>query len=690
MSDGRATPNHLARESSPYLLQHAHNPVDWYPWSDEALARARAEDKPIFLSIGYSSCHWCHVMERESFEDPAIAALLAAHFIAVKVDREERPDLDAVYMGAVQAMTGSGGWPLSVFLTPGLEPFFGGTYFPPERRYGMPAFRDVLTGVAEAWSARRGEVAGSAARLAAHLARAQAPAAGKVDVAAATARAVRALDAEHDPRWGGFGAAPKFPTPSRLYFLIAEARRDERARAMLARTLDGMAAGGMRDWLDGGFHRYSVDAEWLVPHFEKMLYDNALLARAYGEAGLALGREDWVLVARAAAEYLVRDMRGPDGTFFSSTDADSDGREGAFFTWTPEQVRAALPEDQADLVIALCDLGPTGNFEADASVLRPARPLADVAADLRIGPESAGARLEAARAGLLAARARRTPPATDDKRLAGWNGMAVWSLAYLGAALPEARYLDAARTAARAVLARTGPGGSLARSWRDGRASGAESAEDLAWVAAALEQLFEADGDVGWLTEARALVAARLPHYQGATGALFDAPDDGPPLLTRPRAPGDGATPSASAVLAATLLRLAALTGDDAWRTAAERAVEADAGLLAHAPEACLALVRAAHAGAAPPEALVIVGDPLWPSTRALTAAAWRTKPPDCVIAPTASVPVAPAASAAVPLFAGRESVTAGRARAYFCVGGTCRLPVEESQALARLLAGAS
>ncbi len=678
--------NRLIEESSPYLRQHAHNPVAWYPWGEEALTRAREEDRPIFLSIGYAACHWCHVMERESFEDPTIAALLARSFIAVKVDREERPDLDAVYMSAVQAMTGSGGWPLSVFLTPGLEPFFGGTYFPPERKWGTPSFREVLAAVADAWMSRRGELDGAAAALATRLAADDGPAPGTLDAATAAAGALTTLAAQYDPRWGGFGAAPKFPTPSRLFFLIAQARGDEAARGLLAGTLDGMAAGGVYDWLGGGFHRYSVDERWLVPHFEKMLYDNALLARAYGEAGLAFDRDEWVAVARATADYMLGEMRGAEGAFFSSTDADSEGQEGRYFTWTEAQVREALPFDQAELVIVLCGLGGGGGPEGEARVLRPARPLEEVAAGLKLLPGVAAARLASAREGLLAARRLRVPPATDDKRLAGWNGMAAWALAFLGAALPEPRYLDAASAAARFLLARTAPDGRLERSWLDGTVSGVETLEDVAWVAAAFVQLFEADGETAWLTAARALVERRLPHYQTRVGALYDAADDGPALLLRPRAPHDGATPAPAGVLAGVLLRLSALTGEESFRAAARGGVAAEAEPAARAPGACLTLVQAAGAAAAPPMTLVVVGDPAWESTRELLAAAWRHKPARCVLAPSGSVPVTAESVRTVPLFSGRESASPGRARAYLCEGGACRIPVEEPAALASLL----
>ncbi|MGE5236459.1 MAG: thioredoxin domain-containing protein, partial [Acidobacteriota bacterium] len=351
-------PNRLADEPSPYLQQHARNPVDWYPWGEEAQARARTSQRPLFVSIGYSACHWCHVMERESFEDPTVAGFLAEHFVAVKVDREERPDVDAVYMDAVQALTGRGGWPLTVFLTPELEPFFGGTYFPPQRRYGMPSFLEVLQAVAEAWEHRPDEVRSQAAQLAAHLRKAV-PAAGdaRPDIARAARLALAELERTHDPRWGGFGSAPKFPTASRLFFLLDRAAEGHgQARAMLVRTLDGMAGGGMWDWLGGGFHRYSVDERWLIPHFEKMLYDNALLARAYGAAGTVLGRPDWLVVARRTADYMIGEMQGDEGGFLSSSDADSEGEEGRFFTWTADEVGDALPAGEAEALIRLCGL----------------------------------------------------------------------------------------------------------------------------------------------------------------------------------------------------------------------------------------------------------------------------------------------------------------------------------------------
>jgi uncharacterized protein YyaL (SSP411 family) len=681
-------PNRLVLEPSPYLQQHAHNPVDWYPWGEEAFARARTEDKPIFLSIGYTACHWCHVMERESFENPETAAALNADFVPIKVDREERPDVDAVYMNAVQAMAGSGGWPLSVFLTPDLKPFFGGTYFPPEERWGMPSFRKVLAVVADAWKDRRREVEENAVGVTAQLLKLSGrTAAATVDVERASHAALAALAGDHDEKRGGFGRAPKFPTPSRLLFLLGHSRELEEARTMLGRTLDGMAAGGMYDWLGGGFHRYSVDKEWLVPHFEKMLYDNALLARAYGEAGLTLQRDEWVDVARATADYLLLEMRGPEGAFFSSTDADSEGHEGRYFTWTVAQVREALAPEQAELIVALCALGAVGNFEGEANVLRPVRILSDVAAQLKLEPAVAAEMLARARVALLASRTRRVPPETDQKRLTGWNGMAVWSLAWLGAALPEPRYLDAARRAARFLLDCRQPDGHLIRSWFRGVTSGTETLEDIAWSSAGLVQLYEADGDVAWLAAAKELVDRRLPHYLDREGVAYDTPDDGPELIVRPRSPIDGAIPCAAGVLVSTLLRLSALTENEELRNAADRVLRAEASAIGQTPALATTLLQAAETAHEPPTTLVVVGDPAWESTRDLLAVAWRHKPRACAVAPSPSVPVPAAVVREVPLFSARESAPTGRARAYLCERGVCRLPVDDPEQLIAALA---
>ncbi len=683
--------NRLIGESSPYLRQHAHNPVDWRPWGDEALAAARADARPIFLSIGYAACHWCHVMERESFEDAQVAAFLNRHFIAIKVDREERPDLDAVYIGAVQALTGSGGWPLSVFLTPEGRPFFGGTYFPPERRHGMPSFHEVLRAVADAWATRRGELEHGAALLTTRLAeRAESGEPGVVDVGAAASAAVKRLAQAYDLRHGGFGSAPKFPTPSRLSFLLRQAREgDGIAAGLLTGTLDGMAAGGMYDWAGGGFHRYSVDATWLIPHFEKMLYDNALLARVYGEAGVALGNERWLAVARETARYLLREMQGPEGGFFSSTDADSEGDEGRFFTWTAAELRAALPADDAELVVRLCGLDGQPNFEHGRSALRPLLAAAELAHESGQSEEDAAARIARCRAGLLAARGQRVPPACDDKRLAGWNGMAVWALAWLGATLAESDVLAAAQRAGSFLLrALVRSDGRIARSWRDGRTTGAETLEDLAWVVAGLVALYQADGEVRWLAAALRIADARLAHYHDSSGRVFETPDDGEPLIVRPHSATDAATPAAAAVLASALARLAAISGRADLAAAAGRIVAAESETISHLPDGATSLVEAATDLAGPTTSIVVVGDPAWPSTAALLRGARRHAPIGAVIVPAAVVPVPAEVTALVPLFAGREQCPEDRAVAYVCEGATCRLPATSAEELIAALVG--
>jgi len=685
----RGAENRLAGVSSPYLLQHADNPVDWHPWGEEALSLSRSSQRPIFLSIGYAACHWCHVMAHESFADPAVAERLNRSFVAVKVDREERPDIDAVYMAAVQAMTGAGGWPLSVFLTPDLQPFFGGTYFPPQRRWGKPSFLEVLDAVDDAWQRRRDAVLAGAADLSQHLRAVTASAPAEVDSAAATARALEELERSHDPGSGGFGAAPKFPTPARLLFLVGRAAAGlDTARRLLAATLDGMAAGGMWDWVGGGFHRYSVDASWLIPHFEKMLYDNALLARAYGEAGVRCREPRWIEVARRTADYLVREMQGPEGGFYSSTDADSEGEEGRFFTWTAAEVREALPEEQAQAVVWLCRLDGEANFENGRSVLRPALPLAELARRLGTDERRAADLAEAARRGLFAARADRVPPLLDDKRLAAWNGMAIWALAWLGAVLEQPRYLEAALRAAafvrRELLPESAP---LVRSWRNGSRAGAETLEDLAWVGAGFVELYQATGEPDWLRSASAVIRRRLPRYRGADGRLFETPDDGEQLPLRPRSPLDGATPASGAVLARTLLRLAALTADPELAATATAAIRADAAALAGIPGAATSLVEAAAEAAAPPTELVVVGEAGWPSTRALLARARAAACPPLVTAAALTVPVPADLAALVPLFAGRETCPEGRALAYLCTGGTCELPLADADGLAARLA---
>ncbi len=525
-------PNRLAASTSPYLLQHADNPVDWYPWGDEALARAREEHKPILLSIGYSACHWCHVMAHESFEDPAIAAQMNEGFVCVKVDREERPDLDDIYMAATMAMNqGHGGWPMTVFLTPEQRPFFAGTYFPPEDRHGRPGFPAILRRITELWRDNRAALERVGEELAAHLRQTGDPSPGEVVLDAAFTRLLDQLTATFDPAWGGFGRAPKFPPSTLLRLLLTLDRRlgDGRALQMVRRTLDGMARGGMYDQIGGGFSRYSTDDQWLVPHFEKMLYDNALLTRAYLEGYQATGDPFYRTIATEVLDYILREMTAPEGGFYSATDADSEGVEGKFFVWTKGEFEAVLGTE-APLAAAWYDVTAMGNWEGH-SIPRTPRTLADVAAEFGLDAEEAATRLAAARARLYAARLRRVPPGLDDKVLTSWNGLMIGAMAEGARVLGEPRYLAGAARAADFALAELrGPDGRLLRSWRRGNAHLNAYLEDYAFLGNGLVDLYEAGGGERYLAAARDLAdpAAQrlrrprrrlLQHVSGPRGA---------------------------------------------------------------------------------------------------------------------------------------------------------------------------
>jgi uncharacterized protein YyaL (SSP411 family) len=676
-------PNRLAGETSPYLLQHAHNPVDWFPWGPEALARARELDRPIFLSIGYAACHWCHVMERESFEDAATAADMNRDFVAIKVDREERPDLDQVYMGAVQAMTGQGGWPMSVFLTPDGRPFFGGTYFPPTPHHGLPAFRDVLAGAARAWREQRLEVVAAGQRLVETLvAQNRLPAAGPTarPDPELLARSVDALQARFDTLNGSWGGAPKFPQPMTLDFLLGRiAGGDARPRTMVRYTLDRMADGGIHDQLGGGFHRYATDPIWLVPHFEQMLYDNAQLARTYLRAWTVLGIERYREVGVGVLEYLLRELRRPDGTFAASQDADTDGVEGATFTWTAAEIRAALGGDAA-LFGATYGVRDEGNWEGRTILSR----IQPAAGDDGVTDPEREARLAAARARLLAVRSARPQPARDDKALAAWNGLAIGALAEAARLLPSAdaeRYRAAAIEAAGAILAGLRrEDGRLGRSWKDGRASGEGVLEDYADLADGFLALYGATFDERWFTAARDLADAILAHFADPDGGFFDTADDHETLVTRPKDPQDNATPSGGSMATLVLLRLAALTGDERYRAAAEGALATVGSFLGRYPTGFANWLSAAGLAVGGIVELAIVGDPAEPATRALLEVARAGGRSDVVVAVAAD----PSASV-VPLLSDRVAIE-GRPTAYVCRDFACRLPVTDPAALAAQL----
>jgi uncharacterized protein len=692
--------NRLADETSPYLLQHAHNPVDWYPWGPEALARAAELDRPIFLSIGYAACHWCHVMERESFEDAATAAVLNERFVPIKVDREERPDLDQLYMGAVQAMTGQGGWPMSVFLAPDGRPFFGGTYFPDTPRHGMPSFRQVLEGVHEAWTTQRSEIEAASGRLVQAIAGQQGGSAGGAGTAMpgpeVLAEAVEGIASQFDAAHGGWGRAPKFPQPMTIELLLRRfvAAGDERALTIARASLDAMAAGGIHDQLGGGFHRYSTDARWLVPHFEQMLYDNAQLARVYAHAWALTGDRAYRDTAVGVFDYLLRELRTTDGGFAASQDADTEGVEGATFVWSAAEVRSVLADAGHDPALFAAAYGVTeeGNWEG-STILSRVRGDAELGERFGLTAGVAAERLAASRAILLARRQDRPQPARDDKVLAAWNGLAIAALAEASRALAASgvgedvaaarRYRDAAGMAAGAVLGGLVTAeGRLRRSWKDGRASADGVLEDHACLADGLLALYEATHDERWYREAARLADLVLDRFADPAGGFFDTADDGEALVVRPKDVQDNATPSGNAMATTVLLRLAALTGEGRYRTAAERALATVGPLLVRYPTGFaqwLCALELAHTGITEVALVEAAGDPGLPP---LVAVVDRTYRPFTVLAVTSQ-----AETTDVPLLRDRFAL-GGRATAFVCRDFACRQPVHEPEALDALLAG--
>jgi uncharacterized protein YyaL (SSP411 family) len=686
-------PNRLAGETSPYLLQHAHNPVDWFPWGPEALARARLLDRPIFLSIGYAAGHWCHVMERESFEDQATADYLNARFVAIKVDREERPDLDQVYMGAVQAMTGGGGWPMSVFLTPDGRPFYGGTYFPDEPRHGMPSFRQVLEGVDRAWREERAEVEAAGGRLVQGLVeqgRLQAGADDPTD--SLLEAATSAIEASFDPVNGGWGRAPKFPQPMTIEFLLRRhlATGDARPLAIARRSLEAMADGGIHDQLGGGFHRYSTDAQWLVPHFEQMLYDNAQLARVYVHAWQVTNDDRYLEVAVGTLDYMIRELTTADGAFAASQDADTDGEEGLTFVWTADEVREVLGSHEP-VFSAAYGVTDAGNW-GGRTIL--SRIVSDEDLTARF-PDSAAELdtvLVTARALLLERRRQRPQPARDDKALAAWNGLAIAAFAEaaiafeavdaatferMGVTSPATRYLAAARQAASTIVdGLLGPDGSLGRSWKDGRAVANGVLEDYSDLTDGLLALYEASFEERWFTTARALMDYLLAHFADPAGGFFDTSDDHERLVTRPKDVQDNAVPSGNAVAAGVLLRLHAWTGEGAYRAAAERAMRMVQPFVRRYPTGFAQWLSAMDLALRPIVEVAIAGAPDDPATDALIDEAHAGYRPGQVLAVAGD----PSASS-IPLLEDRFAID-GRPTAYVCRQFVCRLPVTAPEAL--------
>jgi uncharacterized protein YyaL (SSP411 family)/aryl-alcohol dehydrogenase-like predicted oxidoreductase len=690
MSDETPThANRLATSTSPYLLQHAHNPVDWYPWGEEALQKARTEDKPILLSIGYSACHWCHVMERESFEDEHIAALMNRDFVSIKVDREERPDLDDIYMAATLAINqGQGGWPMTVFLTPEQEPFFAGTYFPPEDRWGRPGFTTVLTRIAELWKTDRRRLREQAQELAAHL-RAGARAAPGASLGESELRAGLAqLADDFDERLGGFGRAPKFPPSAALSFLLRAHRRfgDPRALEMARKTLEEMARGGMYDQVGGGFHRYSVDERWLVPHFEKMLYDNAQLARVYLEAFQATQEPLFRRVATEVLDYVLREMTDAEGGFHSATDADSEGEEGRFFVWTPEEIQAVLGEEEARLFCAYYDITPRGNWEGH-NIPNTSRTGPRVARSLGLEEEELERRVAAARAKVYEARGARVPPARDDKVLAAWNGLMIGALAEGHRVLGDARYLAAAQRAAGFALSTLSRAdGRLLRTWRAGLAHLDAYLEDYAFLADALLDVYEAGGPERFLGEAERLVGLLRQDFAAEDGGFYSTARGHERLIVRHREGHDGAIPSANAVAARLLARLSYHLGDAALREEAVRALRAYGRAIARSPRAFATSLSAIDLLVEGPTELAIVGTPGRADHDDLRREMARHYLPNRIVA---HLDPAAGARSTAPLLEGKTLVE-GRAALYVCRDFACQRPVTAPSEVGAVLEAAA
>ncbi len=657
--------NRLKDSTSPYLLQHKENPVDWQEWGEQAFAEARSRDVPVLLSVGYAACHWCHVMAHESFEDQATADDLNAGFVAIKVDREERPDIDAVYMEATQAMTGQGGWPMTCVLTPDGKPFFAGTYFPREPRLGMPAFRQVLTAVSTAWQERREEVDRIGVDVAGHLQQVQQLPSGGVDDLGAIAMPV--LRRTFDERHAGFGAAPKFPPSMVCEFLLRRAARTDDAEAlrMVERTLEAMARGGMYDQLGGGFARYSVDERWDVPHFEKMLYDNALLLRVYLHWWRQTGNPTAERIVRGAADFMLRELATPQGGFASALDADSEGEEGTFYVWSPDQLTATLGREDGAYAVAAFGVSPAGNFEAGTSTLR-----------LDQDPVDSRRHDDVVRR-LMAERDKRVRPARDDKVVAAWNGLAIAALAEAAVVLDEPRYLLAARSAGQLLVdVHLLSGARLRRVSRDG-AVGAPAGvlEDYACVADGLLALFGVTGELQWFEIAERLTGQIVERFADGRGGFYDTAADAEVLLKRPQDPADNAYPSGQGMTATVLTTMFGLTGDDTYREAAQTLVDRLSGLAERAPRFAGQTLSAAEALYDGPRQVAVVGLSGDDARHRLVRAAYRLAHPGLVLAQ------GDGAEATVPLLQNRGLVD-GQATAYVCRHFVCDLPVTAPEAV--------
>ena len=688
--------NRLAKEKSPYLLQHAGNPVDWYPWGDEAFARARAEDKPIFLSIGYSTCHWCHVMERESYNDPEVAKLMNDAFVSIKVDREERPDIDNVYMNVALMLMGSGGWPLNVILTPDKKPFFAATYIPKDNRFGQKGLLELIPQIKQMWLTQRDKVVGSANQITATLRESSGGSTGGELDASTLKTAFDQFDHQFDKQNGGFGRAQKFPTPHNLLFLLRYWKRTGQPKAleMVEKTLQAMRGGGMYDHVGFGFHRYSTEPTWHVPHFEKMLYDQAMLALAYLEGYQATGNEEYAKTAREIFTYVSRDMTSPAGGFYSAEDADSEGEEGKFYLWTEDEIRKILGKSDADLYVKAFGVERGGNFtdpfgkqNAGANILRLTKPVKDLAAELKIPEADLQTRLEAARQKLFTVREKRVHPGKDDKILTDWNGLMIAAFARGAQVLDELKYAEAARRSVDFILGnlRTSDGRVLHR-YREGQATIKAHADDYAFLIWGLIELYEATFEVKYLQTALDLNADLIKHFWDAgNGGFFFTADDDEALLVRQREIEDNAIPGSNSVAMLNLLRLSRITAKTELEEKASSISRTFAGEVKRAPSGHAELMTALDFGIGPSYEVVIAGNSHAEDTKAMLRALRKQFIPNKVVILKPTEQSAPEITRLAE-FTKYQNSRDGKATAYVCLNYNCKLPTTEINKMLELL----
>jgi len=684
--------NGLIDQTSPYLLQHAHNPVDWHPWGSEAFEQAKKQDKPIFLSIGYSTCHWCHVMERESFENEQIAKVMNEHFVSIKVDREQRPDVDEIYMNAVVMMTGSGGWPLSVFLTPEGKPFYGGTYFPPRDAYGRPGFERILGSIANAWKNRRQELIGSATKMT-ELLQSQARPTGKNNLSPEILDdAFVSFQNSFDAVNGGFGTALKFPQPANLSMLLSYWHRtsDNQALSMVEKTLDAMADGGIYDHIGGGFHRYATDAQWLVPHFEKMLYDQALLSKVYIEAYQITKQERYARIAREIFDYVLRDMTDPAGGFYSAEDADSEGREGTFYLWDPEQTASMLDEEQARVFNAYYGVTNEGNFEEGKTILNITTSMKQLEDEFQKDSATIENILKTARAKLFKERAKRIRPHRDEKIITAWNGLMISSLAYGGAVLEEEKYIEAARRSAEFILSNLLKNGRLMRYYRDGQVVEKAFLDDYAFTAMGMLDLYEATFDVKWLIEAKSLSNQMIELFADTeTGGFFLAGKNGDKLIARTKPGSDGAIPSGNSIAALVLLKLGRLTMNQHFTEQGGKVLEAFSQQLEQSPAYSSAMLRALDFRLGPTQEIIIAGNADAPDVKQMLKLIHDKFLPNAVVLLHEPDKADSNLYNTVPFIKNHTAID-GKATAYVCENYVCKKPVNNINEFENLIAEAA